>query len=150
MYKCGKCFFCIIRKLSLGGGMSDYGYECCKNLDGDPIQLTEEELQEVQENGCKWYGDIDKAKELFEEQEEYNWKEFDNDKRTAHYKTTKDFREKGADKYLTLYTWSEFKYFMNNPIYEFWHEKALVHYKDGSFKLCKFRSIQNGKCGSEM
>ena len=120
MSKCGKCFFCRITKERVGVD-SLYTYDCYSKLNGDSFIVPEE----MREKGCENFGGLEKANELFSNQEKYNWRSFDQDKRTAHYKTTKTIREKGADMYLTIFTWSEYKHFDNVPIYAFWHEKAF-------------------------
>lgn len=89
-----------------------------------------------------------KAKELWRNKED--WKSFGIDKRTAHYKSTMKIRKDGGDKYFTLKTWIENAYdWDNNPILDFYWERSLVHYKDGSFKVCKFRQNRKIKRGKK-
>lgn len=140
MSNCKKCFFCRVLK-------DQYGviYKCYSDPK-KPVSIT---IDQMRIEKCNNFGHLDKAIEMYNNHEKYEWKSFGKDKRTAHYRTSKKFQLIGADLYYTIYTWEEHETFWAlgapDEICNTFHwEKALVHYKDGSFKTHKFRSnIQN-------
>ena len=141
MANCKECLFRQIYKDAFGTT-----FYCHANLDGEGVVVSKEMLK----NPCELFGNLNKVKELWDNKQKYNWKEFGKDKRTAHYKSTKEFQEKGADLYLTIYTWTENSYAwaIGRPseiLQDFYWERALVHYKDGSFYRHAFRRDYTNK-----
>lgn len=132
---CKKCFFGRVRK-----DQFSIIIDCYKSLN----EKSDKTMTKSPEK-CESFGNLNKAQELWKDKDQYNWNEFGTDKRTAHYRTTKKIKNAEADAYLTIYVWIETQTAWSigasdEILNTFYWERSLVHYKDGSFKIHKFRS----------